>query len=218
MTTITNDCCDEWRWVDAGGRRGPLTDDEYTAWVLFQYGLTEADRLAEMYKAVAEREGWRRQTASGYTLHAIRRQGDITRIVIGDEAGWRWQVWRGHKAIRSILGPPAASAAEAVRLADSLIVVRRAREGAGGVMTAPIAEQIASKEVASASGSHSDHPPDEKASAMTICDYCEGDGEVDCESCDGSGSWPDDDASSCGECGGLGRVECTECDGTGQEG
>jgi hypothetical protein len=117
-TTVTADCCDECRWVAAGGRRGPLTDDEYAAWVEYQHGPAEADRLAEMYKAIANHDGWRRQAASGYNLHAIRRQGDTTSIVIGDETGWRWQVWRGHKAIRSILGPPAASAEEAFRLAD----------------------------------------------------------------------------------------------------
>jgi hypothetical protein len=121
-TTVTDTgcCCDECRWVAAGGRRGPLTDDEYAAWVLFQYGPVEADRLADMYKAIAGRDGWRRQAASGYNLHAIRRQGDTTSIVIGDETGWRWQVSRGRKAVRSILGPPAASAAEAVRLADEM--------------------------------------------------------------------------------------------------
>jgi hypothetical protein len=122
-TTVTDaGCCDECRWVTAGGRRGPLTDAEYADWVLWKYGQAEADRLAEMYKAIADHDGWRRQEATGYTLHAIRRQDCTTSVVIGDETEWRWQVWRTgrHDPTRSILGEPAATAEEAVRLADEL--------------------------------------------------------------------------------------------------
>lgn len=114
--------CDECRWTAAGGHRGPLTDDEYAEWVLVTCGPAETDRLAEMYKALAGSDGWRRQPTSGYTLHAIRRQNAITCIVIGDETGWRWQVWRDgdHRAVRSIQGPSAPSAAAAVALAGEL--------------------------------------------------------------------------------------------------
>lgn len=118
------DCCDECRWVNAGGRRGPLTDQEFADWVLFQHGPATADRLTEMYKAIAGREGWHRSGSSGYTLHAMRKQSGTIAIVIGDDDGWRWQVWHDgdHTPARPIQGPPAQTAAEAVRLADDLRV------------------------------------------------------------------------------------------------
>jgi hypothetical protein len=42
------------------------------------------------------------------------------------------------------------------------------------------------------------------------CDYCDGSGRVDCDNCDGDGSW------ECGSCSGSGDKDCDECDGTGE--
>lgn len=116
-------CCDRCRQAATSDTYfGPLTDEEYAARVLAEHGPAEADRLAEMHKAIAGSAGWRRRAASGYTLHAVRRRHGMTCIVIGDETGWRWQVWRDgeHRALRSIQGPPAPNAGEAVRLASAL--------------------------------------------------------------------------------------------------
>lgn len=43
------------------------------------------------------------------------------------------------------------------------------------------------------------------------CDYCYGEGEIDCFECDGEGSL------TCDVCDGEGRLICSECDGTSEE-
>lgn len=109
---------------DPAGGRPALNDEEYAAWVLYKYGPAEAERLAELYKAITGRDGWRRHVTTAYTQHAICRRNGITCIVFRfkDESGWRWQVWRDgtHRAVRSAGEPAAATAEEAVRLADEL--------------------------------------------------------------------------------------------------
>ncbi|MEU4640867.1 hypothetical protein [Micromonospora sp. NPDC023814] len=112
------------------GTRPALTDDEHAAWVLHKYGQADADHLAALHAAISGRHGWHRRAASGYAQHAICRRNGITSIVFRSraEAGWRWQVWRDgdHQAVRSARGPVAATAEEAVRLADELAAKTRA--------------------------------------------------------------------------------------------
>ncbi|MEU8158148.1 hypothetical protein AB0B94_31220 [Micromonospora sp. NPDC048986] len=102
-------------------------DEKHAARVLANYGPATAARLAEMYKAIDGQDGWIRNAYSGYALHAIRIHGDLTSIVVGDETGWRWQVWRTNKGpLRPFEEPPAPSAAEAVRLANEFMTgIRR---------------------------------------------------------------------------------------------
>ena len=55
----------------------------------------------------------------------------------------------------------------------------------------------------------------------SYCDYCSGDGTVECGNCDGSGREDCDECggdgdSECSDCDGDGEVECGSCDGTGE--
>ena len=44
------------------------------------------------------------------------------------------------------------------------------------------------------------------ADSPRICETCDGDGEIDCEECEGSGE-------NCSACGAVGSVECDACNG-----
>lgn len=58
--------------------------------------------------------------------------------------------------------------------------------------------------------------------AMVPCEDCDGDGEEDCGTCEGSGSVTKTDGNSvevevdCPDCEGSGKVGCSACDGTGE--
>lgn len=117
-----------------GSIHDPDGDDSYTAWVLSEYGPDKAALVNEMLKAIGERDHWMRYRNSGYTCHAIAiRDGHIA-VVIHDPVGWAWQVYRtgGHRPLRDIRDTPAATAEEAVRLADEFIEdrIRRTRRSA----------------------------------------------------------------------------------------
>jgi len=117
---------------DPAGTRPPLTDDEHAAWMLHHHGPEAADRLADMHKAIATgAPGWHRRRGSGYLHHAIRQADGHTSIIVWDPTGWAWQVWRhgDHNPARPIQGPPAATAAEAVRLADEFVADANRRKG-----------------------------------------------------------------------------------------
>ena len=54
------------------------------------------------------------------------------------------------------------------------------------------------------------------------CEFCGGDGRVDCPDCDGDGDFrcsecDGDGDIECGECDGKGKTECSSCDGEGEE-
>ena len=107
----------------------PHNDDRHAAWIERTYG--PADRrvaeFAELRAALADRPDWMRYRRSGYASHAVTIRRGHTAIVIGAPAGWAWQVYRtgGSRPLRDIRDTPAATAAEAMRLADEFIDRRR---------------------------------------------------------------------------------------------
>lgn len=52
---------------------------------------------------------------------------------------------------------------------------------------------------------------------MDLCTECGGEGELECEECDGTG-FEADEVTYCPECNAAGMLECAECNGTGQRG
>lgn len=50
---------------------------------------------------------------------------------------------------------------------------------------------------------------------MTECLGCAGEGEHECEYCEGTGRG--NDGYECDECTGLGHIECEDCDGSGEQ-
>lgn len=66
------------------------------------------------------------------------------------------------------------------------------------------------------SGNYADEECRECAgSAMVRCDYCGHDGRTECQTCDGTG-YDSDDVSVCDDCQGNGDVYCDECGGDGE--
>lgn len=112
-----------------GSTYDPHSDDRYAAWVLGKYGPDTATLVDEMLKAVADKAGWQRRRNSGYTCHAISQRNGHTAIVIHDPTGWAWQVYRtgGSRPLRDIRDTAAATAEDAVRLADEFIDNRTRR-------------------------------------------------------------------------------------------
>jgi DnaJ-class molecular chaperone len=53
---------------------------------------------------------------------------------------------------------------------------------------------------------------------LSICDLCDGVGEVDCLQCGGTGSTDAiaSPAATCPSCAGVGMICCPECEGDGQ--
>ncbi|MEU7170291.1 hypothetical protein ABZ949_02220 [Micromonospora tulbaghiae] len=112
-----------------GGIYDPHGDDRHAAWIERTYG--PADRriaeFAELRAALADQPNWMRHRRSGYASHAVAVRKGHTAVVIGTPTGWAWQVYRtgGSRPVRDIRDTSAATAAEAMRLADEFIDRRR---------------------------------------------------------------------------------------------
>ncbi|WBB73219.1 hypothetical protein O7602_26625 [Micromonospora sp. WMMD1128] len=106
----------------------PDSDDRHAAW-LAEHRPDRVAQFAELRAAYADRPAWRSVRRTGYASHAITIRREHVAIVIGEHSGWWWQVYRvgGSRPVRDIHGTPAATAAEAMRLADEVIDRRRAR-------------------------------------------------------------------------------------------
>ena len=50
---------------------------------------------------------------------------------------------------------------------------------------------------------------------MSNCKRCEGNGNVECQECNGKGQWGVDPYIPCLYCGGTGMAYCPDCMGTG---